>query len=209
MTTRRWIVLALMATGGMLVLCCGLLAGYRWLNDPKAVVTPVAARVYPTLPSPTVMPQTNPTPTPDLDPTALPSPTRLPPTETLLAEDTPTPPPVLDTLVPPDTPTVQMTASLPPTRAMATIPLPTQTRAELPSPVSLPTESPKTPATPAGNQPPWPPQESSSWDMEAGFVPGTSPLGEDCPGWSVAADWQAFLAPGTPASSCLNENKCS
>jgi hypothetical protein len=43
--------------------------------------------------------------------------------------------------------------------------------------------------------------------MEAGFVPGASPLGEDCPGWSVAADWQAFLAPGTPASSCLNENK--
>ena len=43
--------------------------------------------------------------------------------------------------------------------------------------------------------------------MEAGFVPGTSPLGEDCPGWSVAADWQTFLAPGQPASSCLNENK--
>lgn len=43
--------------------------------------------------------------------------------------------------------------------------------------------------------------------MEAGFVPGASPLGEDCPGWSVAAGWQAFLAPGTPASSCFNENK--
>ncbi len=43
--------------------------------------------------------------------------------------------------------------------------------------------------------------------MEAGFVPGVSPLGEDCPGWSVAVGWQAFLAPGTPASSCLNENK--
>ena len=43
--------------------------------------------------------------------------------------------------------------------------------------------------------------------MEAGFVPGTSPLGEDCPGWAVAVGWQAFLAPGTPASSCLNENK--
>lgn len=43
--------------------------------------------------------------------------------------------------------------------------------------------------------------------MEAGFAPGASPLGEDCPGWSVAAGWQAFLAPGTPASSCLNENK--
>lgn len=43
--------------------------------------------------------------------------------------------------------------------------------------------------------------------MEAGFVPGSSPLGEDCPGWAVAVGWQAFLAPGTPASSCLNENK--
>jgi hypothetical protein len=43
--------------------------------------------------------------------------------------------------------------------------------------------------------------------MEAGFVPGTSPLGEDCPGWAVAVGWHAFVAPGTPASSCLNENK--
>jgi hypothetical protein len=43
--------------------------------------------------------------------------------------------------------------------------------------------------------------------MEAGFVPGVSPLGEDCPGWSVAVGWQAFVAPGMPASSCLNENK--
>ena len=43
--------------------------------------------------------------------------------------------------------------------------------------------------------------------MEAGFVPGSSPLGEDCPGWAVAAGWQAFVVPGTPASSCLNENK--
>ena len=43
--------------------------------------------------------------------------------------------------------------------------------------------------------------------MEAGFVPGWSPLGEDCPGWAVAVGWQAFVAPGTPASSCLNENK--
>jgi hypothetical protein len=43
--------------------------------------------------------------------------------------------------------------------------------------------------------------------MEAGFVSGSSPLGEDCPGWAVALGWQAFLAPGTPASSCLNENK--
>lgn len=43
--------------------------------------------------------------------------------------------------------------------------------------------------------------------MEAGFVPGVSPLGEDCPGWTVAVGWSGFVAPGTPASSCLNENK--
>ena len=43
--------------------------------------------------------------------------------------------------------------------------------------------------------------------MEAGFVPGVSPLGEDCPGWAVAVGWQTFLAPGSPGSSCLNENK--
>jgi hypothetical protein len=43
--------------------------------------------------------------------------------------------------------------------------------------------------------------------MEAGFVAGVSPLGEDCPGWAVAAGWEPFLALGTPASSCLNENK--
>lgn len=43
--------------------------------------------------------------------------------------------------------------------------------------------------------------------MEAGFEPGRSPLGEDCPGWAVATGWSAFVAPGNPASSCLNENK--
>jgi hypothetical protein len=43
--------------------------------------------------------------------------------------------------------------------------------------------------------------------MESGFVPGSSPLGETCPGWAVAVGWQAFVAQGTPASSCLNENK--
>jgi hypothetical protein len=43
--------------------------------------------------------------------------------------------------------------------------------------------------------------------MEAGFVPGVSPLGEDCPGWTLAVGWKGFVAPGTPASSCLNENK--
>jgi hypothetical protein len=43
--------------------------------------------------------------------------------------------------------------------------------------------------------------------MEAGFVPGASPLGEVCPGWTVAVGWRGIVTPGTPASSCLNENK--
>ena len=43
--------------------------------------------------------------------------------------------------------------------------------------------------------------------MEAGFVTRSSPLGGNCPGWAVAVGWQAFQAPGNPASSCLNENK--
>jgi hypothetical protein len=43
--------------------------------------------------------------------------------------------------------------------------------------------------------------------MEEGFVSGSSPLGEDCGGWAVAAGWNAFVTPGNPASSCLNENK--
>ncbi len=43
--------------------------------------------------------------------------------------------------------------------------------------------------------------------MEAGFVAGSSPLGENCPGWAVASGWSAFVSPGNPASSCLNENK--
>jgi hypothetical protein len=43
--------------------------------------------------------------------------------------------------------------------------------------------------------------------MEEGFVSGSSPLGEDCAGWAVAAGWNAFVTPGDPASSCLNENK--
>ena len=71
-----------------------------------------------------------------------------------------------------------------------------------------PTPVPATPRPPtASAQSPLPPQQGGEWDMEAGFVPGASPLGEDCPGWAVAVGWQAFLAPGIPASSCLNENK--
>jgi hypothetical protein len=52
-----------------------------------------------------------------------------------------------------------------------------------------------------------PPLEGGSWDMEEGFVPGYSPLGEDCGGWAVATGWSAFVTSGNPASSCLNENK--
>jgi hypothetical protein len=93
--------------------------------------------------------------------------------------------------VPVDTPT-----RVPPTQGV-TEPPPTQ----LPSP-------PRQTVTPEATQlPPLPPQHGGEWDMEAGFVAGSSPLGEDCPGWAIAVGWQAFVAPGVPASSCLNENK--
>ena len=78
--------------------------------------------------------------------------------------------------------------------------IPTATIEAPPSPLSI------VPTTVTAH-PTLPPREGGEWDMEAGFVPGSSPLGEDCPGWAVAVGWQAFVAPGTPASSCLNENK--
>jgi hypothetical protein len=43
--------------------------------------------------------------------------------------------------------------------------------------------------------------------MEAGFEPGSSPLGENCPGWAVAVGWSALVAPVKRASPCPNENK--
>jgi hypothetical protein len=122
-----------------------------------------------------------PLPTPTVQPSVTFSPSPLPSPTSVPASLSPPPP--ADTLAPIDT--------QPAPSATPTPPAPTST-ATLPA---------------ARSQPPLPPQQGGEWDMEAGFVPGVSPLGEDCPGWAVAAGWQAFLAPGDPASSCLNENK--
>ena len=135
------------------------------------------------------------------------------PTATLLPSDTPTP------RLPTASPVVAPTASpappspSPPLPAEPAVPtetppslLPTST-ATLPATAVPPSPRPPTATATIHAQPPLPPQQGGEWDMEAGFVAGISPLGEDCPGWAVAAGWQAFVAPGTPASSCLNENK--
>ncbi|MGD8598679.1 MAG: hypothetical protein PVJ26_16785, partial [Anaerolineae bacterium] len=103
-----------------------------------------------------------------------------------------------------DTPTAAAVQTVPSDTPLPPTPTPTgvpAATAPAPSP-RLPTVTPTT-----SSQPALPPQQGGEWDMEAGFVPGVSPLGEDCPGWAVAVGWQAFVAPGTPASSCLNENK--
>jgi hypothetical protein len=90
---------------------------------------------------------------------------------------------------------------------------PSPTSTPLPSPVpptATPADTPQPTSTPKPAVPARPllaPQAGGEWDMEAGFVPGSSPLEEDCPGWAVAAGWRGFVARGTPASSCLNENK--
>lgn len=113
----------------------------------------------------------------------------------------PSPLPLTDTPPPP-------TATQPPPTAteVPTSPPPTNTVTS-PTPIE-PTSPPPPTATPVpANRPPLPPQKGGEWDMEGGFVPGVSPLGEDCPGWAVAVGWKAFLAPGMPASSCFNENK--
>jgi len=161
---------------------------------PAATPTPTKTRSLPSLPTATLFVQATepPSPTPSTEPTAtlvpspevvVPSPTPLPPTATLQPADTPTSVPPTGP-PPPDTPTP-----------------PPATAEVAPSPL------PPTPTPAPAVRPPLPPQQGGEWDMEAGFVPGVSPIGEDCPGWAVAQGWQAFLAPGTPASSCLNENK--
>ena len=145
------------------------------------------ARQAPPTPTPTKTPCTNGTP----DPTDSPVPPTLPPpTFTAAAPPTPTAPP------PTDTP-VLATPTAEPVPTDTPIPLPPT---DTPIPPSPPTDTP----VPA---PTTPPQEGGSWDMEEGFVKGSSPLSEDCAGWAVAAGWSAFVTPGNPASSCLNENK--
>jgi hypothetical protein len=145
---------------------------------------PLARRAPPTS-TPTKTPRANGT----LDPTGTPIPAIPPsPTATVAAPPTPIAPPPTDT-PPPAPPTAE--------------PVPTDTPVPLPptdTPVPPPTDTP-------APVPTMPPLEGGSWDMEEGFVPGSSPLGEDCAGWAVAAGWNAFVTPGNPASSCLNENK--
>jgi hypothetical protein len=147
------------------------------------------ARQAPPTPTPTKTPRANGTP----DPTATSvTPTTSPPTATVAAPPTPTLPPPTDTPV-----LATPTATMSPVPTDTPVPPPPT---DTPIPPSLPTDTP----APA---PTLPPLEGGSWDMEEGFVPGRSPLGEDCGGWAVAAGWSAFVTPGNPASSCLNENK--
>jgi hypothetical protein len=145
------------------------------------------ARQAPPTPTPTKTPRANGVP----DPTATPVPPMpSPPTVTVAAPPTPTAPPPTDTPAP-ATPTAE--------------PVPTDT--PVPPP---PTDTPVPPQPPTDTPavvPTTPPLEGGSWDMEEGFVSGSSPLGEDCAGWAVAAGWNAFVTSGNPASSCLNENK--
>ena len=119
-------------------------------------------------------------------------------------------------------PTLQPTATFtatPPPAASPTLRPPTSTPIPQATPTPTgepesPTAAPEPPTPPPPTatatevtRPPLAPQQGGEWDMEAGFVPGVSPLGEVCPGWTVAVGWRGFVAPGTPASSCLNENK--
>jgi hypothetical protein len=149
---------------------------------PAATPTPTKTRVAPVLPTNTSMP------TYTLQPSATPTPPRAPSPAAIAPS--PSPPPTYTPVPIPSEPPTE----LPPTWTPA------------PMPTVAPTQQPPPTATTAA-QPPLAPQEGGEWDMEAGFVPGSSPLGEDCPGWAIAVGWQAFIAPGTPASSCLNENK--
>lgn len=151
---------------------------------PAVAPTPTKTRVVLALATNT------PQPTPTLQPSVTLTPSPLPSPTSVQASRSP-PTPTEKQIVP---------------SATAAPPLPTSTAA---LPATAPPPSPRPPtATPTTHsQPPLPPQQGGEWDMEAGFVAGVSPLGEDCPGWAVAVGWQAFLAPGTPASSCLNENK--
>jgi hypothetical protein len=172
-----------------LLLVCALLAAFLATacspGIPAATPIPTATRIVLAISTNT------PLPSPSPQPTWAPAPSLMPPTHTSLPSPTPLP---TETPVPlTNTPA----ATLPPPTEKATEPPPTSQ----PSP-QRPTVTP----TPQ-SRPPLPPQEGGAWDMEAGFQPGVSPLGENCPGWAVAVGWTAFVAPGTPASSCLNENK--
>jgi len=131
-------------------------------------------------PTKTPVPAVAPSPSPEPSATLAPSPTQ---------PDTPSP-------------TAQQTSTT------ATPATPTYTPQVEPAPAtSTPPPPPATITATALSRPPLPPQQGGEWDMEAGFVPGVSPLGEDCPGWHVAVGWSGFVGPGEHGSSCLNENK--
>jgi hypothetical protein len=182
MTGRRRFWLLLLA--GLV----GLLAANCRAGPGAVTPTPTKTRTVPGLLSATPVARITDTPTPQ--PTASPVPSATPsppplPTETGVPTDTPAP-------LPTDTP----------------LPLPSHTPLPPPPTRTAPASSPPpTASATAVSGPPLAPQQGGEWDMEAGFVPGISPLGEECPGWAVAVGWLVFLAPGNPASSCLNENK--
>ena len=186
MKRQRWLWFFLAGAGlvGLLMIQCAP-------GNPAVTATPTKTRVVLALATNTPLPTL--TPQPSLTPT--PSPAA---SATAVA---PTPSPALPSPSPPPTDT-----PLPvPTEPPAALP-PTWTPS--PPPTVAPTRRPP-PTVTVPVQPPLAPQQGGEWDMEAGFVPGSSPLGEICPGWAVAIGWQASVAPGTPASSCLNENKYS
>ena len=185
MKRSRWLWFCLIGTGlvGLLMVRCAP-------GAPAATPTPTKTRVVLALATNT--PQPTPTLQPSVTSTSSPAPSPMVATASPISPAlTDTPAPTVTQPVPSDTPL---------------LPPPTSTTTP---PVTAPPPSPRPPtATPTARpQQPLAPQQGGEWDMEAGFVPGASPLGEDCPGWAVAVGWEAFLAPGTPASSCLNENK--
>ena len=160
------------------------------------MATPAKTRVLPAIPTytptPLVTDTPEPSPTATFSPMPLPTATVPSPGPALTATSIPLPPTVIPTVLPPTESPAPAPTDTPPAQAPTDMP---------------PTARPPTATATQAARPPLPPQQGGEWDMEAGFVPGVSPLGEDCPGWAVAVGWQAFLSPGVPASSCLNENK--
>jgi hypothetical protein len=136
-------------------------------------------------------------------PMVTPTPTKTPVPSVM---PSPSPEPTATTAPIPTAPAAPNPTSLPVSTSVAPV-TPTTTPLVEPEPATSTPHPPIPAATATTTQPPLPPQQGAEWDMEAGFVPGVSPLGEVCPGWNVAVGWRGFVAPGIPASSCLNENK--
>jgi hypothetical protein len=185
MTRQRWLWFFLTGTALVGLLMIGCAPG-----DPAVTATPTRTRVVLALATNT------PVPTPTFQPSVTSTPSPLPSLTSVPASPSPLAPAA--TPAPTDTP---------PVPSHTPLPLPPTSTATPAATAPPPSPRPPTATPTTSSQPPLPPQQGGEWDMEAGFVPGSSPLGEDCPGWAVAQGWQAFLAPGTPASSCFNENK--